>query len=182
MKNIPNILSAFRLLLVPLFSIVFFSGLSNAKFWAAGIFLLAGATDVLDGYIARKYQWITPLGRMLDPLADKLMQMTVLVTLAVAGLLPIWFCALYFIKELFMFLGGLRLYKKMADVIPANRYGKIAVVFFHLVILAVIFFDAQLAAWKTLLLLFSLLLMAVAFTGYIRDYLRTLREIKSKTT
>ena len=178
MKNIPNILSAFRLLLVPLFPIVFFSELPNARFWAAGIFLLAGATDVLDGYIARKYQWITPLGRMLDPLADKLMQTTALVTLTVAGSLPVWFCLLYLLKELFMGVGGLRLYKKISDVIPANRYGKIAVAFFYLVILAVIFFDTQLAAWKTPLLLLSLLLMAVAFIGYIQGYVKTLREIK----
>ena len=75
--NIPNLLSIFRLALIPVFAVVIFSPIPNSALWACLIFLLSGATDVLDGYIARKYNMITNVGKVLDPLADKLMQITV---------------------------------------------------------------------------------------------------------
>ena len=69
MLNVPNTLSLLRLLLIPVFVVVLFSGVPGAYYYAAGIFLLASLTDILDGYIARKYNQITKLGRFLDPAA-----------------------------------------------------------------------------------------------------------------
>ena len=81
MKNIPNILSVIRIILVLVFVVVFFLPIS--KIWALIVFLTAGATDVVDGFLARKFNWITDLGKILDPFADKLMQCTVLVCLCI---------------------------------------------------------------------------------------------------
>ncbi|MCL6457796.1 MAG: CDP-alcohol phosphatidyltransferase family protein, partial [Gorillibacterium sp.] len=81
----PNVLTLLRFLLIPVYLYIFFTGHEESAFL---IMLLAGVTDVLDGYIARKRNQVTELGSMLDPLADKLMLLTVIFSLTVAGWIP----------------------------------------------------------------------------------------------
>ncbi|TMO60843.1 CDP-diacylglycerol--glycerol-3-phosphate 3-phosphatidyltransferase [Pseudoalteromonas aurantia] len=82
MWNIPNTLTTFRLLLIPVFAVLFYLPYSWAFFAAAFIFWLAAVTDILDGYLARKLQQSTPFGAFLDPVADKVMVSVALVMLA----------------------------------------------------------------------------------------------------
>lgn len=134
--NIPNLLTLFRILLIPVFIAVFNSNIENNTLIALGIFLLAGLTDLLDGYIARKYNMITRLGTLLDPLADKLMLITVLICLALKDYFPLWIAALVIIKEAAMIGGGVFLYySKRSIVIPANLYGKAATAAFYLAVI-----------------------------------------------
>ena len=83
MWNIPNLLTLFRLFLIPIFILCFYSGSENARFWAAFVFWLAAITDALDGYLARRLQQSTPFGAFLDPVADKVMVAVALVLIAV---------------------------------------------------------------------------------------------------
>ena len=77
--NIPNALTLFRFILIGVFPYLYFmEGQVNNKVWAFAVFLLAGVTDVLDGFIARRCNLITKWGKLMDPLADKLMLITVL--------------------------------------------------------------------------------------------------------
>ena len=138
--NIPNALSLLRLLLVPVFAIVFFGDHPSSLYWAGGIYLFAGVTDIVDGYIARKYNQITKLGRILDPLADKLMQITAFVCLAVAGMIPVWVIVILAAKELTLVLGGAIVLKRVKDVPPSNVYGKAASTVFYFITIAVIVF------------------------------------------
>ena len=138
-RNLPNILSFIRLLMVPLFVWLFFSGL---PLWAAGtVFLLAGITDVLDGHIARKYGFITKLGRVIDPLADKLMQVSAFACLAIAKIIPVWVISILAAKEFCMMLGAALMLRKVKDVPPSNKFGKAASALFYFITLAVIIFD-----------------------------------------
>jgi CDP-diacylglycerol--glycerol-3-phosphate 3-phosphatidyltransferase len=73
MNNIPNILTSFRIFLIPIFVLVYYLPVSWAAPTAAFIFWLAGMTDILDGYLARKLNQSTPFGAFLDPVADKIM-------------------------------------------------------------------------------------------------------------
>ena len=82
MWNIPNLLTLFRLFLIPVFILCFYSGADNARFWAAFVFWLAAITDALDGYLARRLQQSTPFGAFLDPVADKVMVAVALVLVA----------------------------------------------------------------------------------------------------
>ena len=134
--NIPNILTYIRLLCVPAFISVFFAvnGTNNLNVYVSfGIFLFASFTDVLDGYIARKYNFISDLGKMLDPLADKLLQVSAAVCLCVnefarhspMGNLFIAFPILLGLKEGFMLAWGIFLAKKTI-VVHSNIYGKLA--------------------------------------------------------
>lgn len=89
MWNIPNLLTLFRLCLIPVFIICFYSGIENARFWAASVFWLAAITDALDGYLARKLEQSTPFGAFLDPVADKVMVAVALVLIA-ADSVSLW--------------------------------------------------------------------------------------------
>lgn len=99
MKHTSNILTSLRLLLVPVFPAVYFASHPKSHFIAMCVFLVAGFTDFLDGYIARRYQMVTALGTVLDPLADKLMLLTVLITLNISGTLPLWVVVLIVVKD-----------------------------------------------------------------------------------
>ncbi|MCY6372128.1 CDP-diacylglycerol--glycerol-3-phosphate 3-phosphatidyltransferase [Clostridium ganghwense] len=132
--NIPNTLTLVRLFLIPIFVLFFFSGETNSLTNATLIFLIAGLTDVLDGYIARKYNLITKWGTVLDPLADKLMLVTVLTCLFLRNYIPLWVVLIIAIKEFLMISAGISFYRK--DVVfPADGYGKIATLVFYIGIL-----------------------------------------------
>lgn len=124
--TIPNILTTVRFLLVPVFPIVYFSGLENAHFTALCIFVFAMFLDVADGFIARKFNMITSLGKMLDPAADKCMVITVVATLVATGKLGSWFLWFVMAKELVMIFSGSFIYKKEKIIIPSNFFGKLA--------------------------------------------------------
>ncbi len=134
--NPPNILTYLRLLCVPAFIAVFFAvdGSKNLNVYVAfAVFLFASLTDVLDGFIARKFNYITDLGKMLDPLADKLLQVSAAVCLCVndfvhhseIGMLFIFFPIALGLKEGFMLIWGIILAKKKI-IVHSNYFGKAA--------------------------------------------------------
>ena len=119
-KNVPNILSFIRLILVPIFVVSFF--VIN-QYLALAIFVIASITDIIDGYIARHYNAITEFGKVLDPFADKLMNMSALISLAIANLVPLWVAILMIVCDLAMIISGLCLYKKKITI-QSNWIGK----------------------------------------------------------
>lgn len=122
--NIPNILTLIRLFLVPVFWLLFFN---TSVWWAMAIFILASLTDVLDGYIARKYDMITSIGKVMDPFADKLMQISVMLCVVIHGALHWIFAVLILIKESYMITCSFLLLKKKV-VVYSNIFGKLATV------------------------------------------------------
>ena len=139
LKHIPNILSIIRICLVFVFIALFFADMIYAALF---VFLLAGATDVLDGYLARKNNWISNLGKILDPFADKLMQCTVLVCLWIGDYIPIWFVLPFIIKEILMLLLGAIVIKRRSVVVVSKWYGKLTVcIFYGTIVLAVLLQD-----------------------------------------
>lgn len=104
--NLPNQISLFRMLLIPIIILVLYLPIQHSRLIAAAIFLAASATDWLDGYLARKYKLVTSIGKFLDPLADKMMVCAVLVMLVEFALIPAWM-AIVIIGREFM-VSGLR--------------------------------------------------------------------------
>ena len=125
-KNVPNILSVIRLLLVPLFVYLFLGGYVVP---AVAVFVIAGATDVIDGFIARKFNCTSTLGKILDPLADKCLQLSAFVCLWIEDYILWWMALIYFIKELATALGALFIFRKSRFVVKSNVFGKLATVF-----------------------------------------------------
>ncbi|WP_125154196.1 CDP-diacylglycerol--glycerol-3-phosphate 3-phosphatidyltransferase [Clostridium rectalis] len=134
--NIANILTVFRIFLIPIFILLFFSNYNNNLLYSIIVFFISGITDVLDGYLARKYNLITKLGIVLDPLADKLMLLTVLGCLSFSNIIPQWILIVVALKEFIMIIGGGILYNKNF-VIPSNKFGKISTLMFYISILLI---------------------------------------------
>jgi len=167
--NIPNILTVIRLILIPCFTYVFFLDTPNSLTYAMIIFLVAGVTDVLDGFIARKFNMVTKVGAVLDPLADKLMLLTVLGCFTLKNYLPYWVITIVLIKELLMIAGGIYLYfHKEKVVIPANKYGKVATVVFYTAIVLTTFNVG--AAYNDILIGGAIFMTMVAFVVYLRTF------------
>ncbi len=122
--NVPNILTFIRLALVPVYWIAYFSW---SVWWAFGIFALASLTDFLDGVIARKFNLITKIGKVLDPFADKIMQMSAMLSVVIDGRLHFVFAVIIVVKELFMIICAAILFNRKV-VVYANIYGKMATV------------------------------------------------------
>ncbi len=126
--NVPNILTLARIAAVPAVVILLLSGSREAGFWAAAVFSLACVTDWLDGYLARRWQIVTVLGKFLDPLADKLLVMAALIMLIPYGRVPAW--AVFVILAREMIVTGLRsIASSEGIVIAASDLGKYKTIF-----------------------------------------------------
>ena len=174
-KHVPNILTAIRMLLIP---VIFYFALQENYILAVVFLTLSGLTDVLDGYIARKYNFITDFGTLFDPLADKLTQVSTLIVLVIQGIIPIWILIIVVIKELLMIAGAAFLYDKNT-VVGSRWYGKAATVLFYVAILFSML-DKQFA----LSLTFNMYLyyIAVALTIFaLYMYFKTFSKLKKNT-
>lgn len=163
--NIPNILTSFRLFLIPIFILVFFSSNPHAFTFSVMIFFVAGLTDMLDGYIARKYNLVTKLGIVLDPFADKLMLLTILTCLVIKNYIPSWILIIVATKDLFMIIIGSVLFKKDI-IIPANKLGKISTFVFYFSIF-MLSFDINVGKY---FLYLAALVAVAAFVNYLILY------------
>ncbi len=121
--TVPNIITIIRIILVPVFCILYFTpGLRWAAFT---VLVVSGISDVLDGIIARKFNQVSRLGKVLDPVADKLFQLSTVICITIDHLEIWWMLALMIAKELFMLIGGTIFYHKTHAVIASEWYGQL---------------------------------------------------------
>ena len=140
--NVPNALTLLRLLLIPVFIWLMFT---DRMMPALFVFVFASLTDIADGWIARRYNLITDFGKLFDPLADKLMVLSVMSALALKGIAPWSAIIILLAKEMLMLLGGLLLLKKKV-VVYSMPIGK-AAQFVTVAALVLCFFHEQFLAW-----------------------------------
>ena len=100
--NTPNILSLIRIILTPLFIILLFDDFKMAKVFALLVFAIAAITDAYDGYLARKYNQITPEGKFLDPLADKILVLSAFISFAFINIIDFWIVGIIIFRDLFV--------------------------------------------------------------------------------
>ena len=160
--NIPNALTVVRILLLPV------------VVWR---FMIGDATDALDGIIARKFNQITALGKLLDPLADKLSLVTLLGLFVSDGQIPLWVLSIILVKEVTMVIGG-GVALKRGVVVYALPIGKVTTVVFVLSIIARFLALTQIA---DTLLWISVALSMVALIWYAVDLMKKL-GIKANST
>ncbi len=132
MWTIPNALTFLRILLIPVFAVLYLKG---EPYWALGVFALASLTDCFDGLLARKLNQISSMGKLLDPLADKLMVVTAIACHVALGVFPWPALLIMGVKELLMVVGGAVMLGR-GTVVYANYYGKTATVFLMAAVIA----------------------------------------------
>ncbi len=177
--NAPNVLTLLRLALVPVVAVL---GYFDYMIPALAVYLLACGTDLLDGYLARKYKLITDAGILLDPLADKLMAIFTVMAFMVTGVLPWPILVVMLVKEGLMIGGGILLYSH-GVVAPANTFGKIAAftlntsiafTFLHHVVQP----RPDMIPWHIYFVYFGLALMVLALFQYA--YFNAYLQLKGK--
>ena len=159
--NIPNMLTMLRFALVPAATILIYFGYT---FLALIVYITACATDLLDGYIARRKNMVTEEGMLLDPLADKLMALFVMIAFTVTGVLPDFVLIVLLAKELLMIGGGIFLYFRNI-VAPANTFGKFAAFFLNTAI-SLTFLHDLINPWHKYIICLALGIMIISLLQY----------------
>lgn len=169
--TIPNLLSLFRLALIPVYMTAYFRAQSPGQYYTAGgILAVSCLTDAVDGRIARHCNMVTTLGKILDPLADKITQFTVTLCLSVnyPALGPV--LILFIVKELFQLIAGIVHLRKGKMLPGALMAGKICTtVLFVSLILLVLFPDIP-NSWVTGIAFVDTVFLTVSFAGYLIAY------------
>ncbi len=184
LKHIPNILTIIRFLLIPFIILL---AVKNNYIFSIILLTVSGLTDILDGYLARKYDLISDFGKLMDPLADKATQIATLATLTIKGIIDYWIIAIFLFKEFIMIAGASFLYGKEL-VVSSRWYGKLATVLLYAAIVCTLFinywnsnlfehfgfnlfsFDRYLYYLAILSTLFSLIMYIKAF--WLQGYLK----------
>jgi cardiolipin synthase (CMP-forming) len=136
MLNVPNALTIARFFLIPLYLYIFFAGHTAMAFL---VLVVAGATDVLDGYLARSKKQTTALGSMLDPLADKTMMLTVVFSFLYVEMIQWSEAIAMFIRDVGMIIGSAIFHFRGKKTVPANTMGKLTTVLYYLAIPLIMF-------------------------------------------
>lgn len=170
LRHIPNALTCLRIFLVPVFVHLHFIKMRTA---ALIVFVVAEITDVLDGFIARRFHCTSRLGKALDPLADKITFIGILLCLYFSDRVPAWLVLLFVAREILMIIGGIVLWNKKLTF-SADHFGKFnSTLLFTAAILLFPWHSSQLLmSVGSMLLQLSLISSIVTSVHYVRRYLR----------
>ena len=171
--TIPNILSFFRLCLIPV--IIWLYCIRKQYMEAGAVLILSGATDVADGFIARHFHMISNLGKVLDLIADKLTQAAMLFSLCTRFPLMILPLVLMVVKEAFMGITGLLIIRRTGSVFGADWHGKAATVLLYATMILHVFWYQIPAAVSNVLICACAVMIFISFMLYIRHNVRMLK-------
>ena len=178
LRHLPNILTISRFFMIP---VIAWFLLKEVYIVAIAVILLSCFTDILDGYIARKFDVISDFGKLMDPLADKITQIALIATLTIKGIIGVWFLIILAIKDLIMIAGGSFLYAKDM-VVSSNHLGKASTVLIYIALLSSMLIG-QFNLNPTIddyLYYIAIIITLLAFINYIRLYSRKyFRKAKS---
>lgn len=169
--TIPNLLSLFRLILIPVYTYIYLNASSDSAYLLSGVILaLSCLTDMIDGKVARHFNMITTLGKILDPLADKLTQcaLTVCLSLKYAVLRPV--LLLFVIKEIFQLVVGAVHLAKGKMLPGALMAGKVCTTVLFVSLIALVIFPRLDPFWVDLIAVIDAIFLAISFVCYFLAY------------
>ena len=174
--TIPNILTSFRIILIPFIIWFYFDERIAAHIYISiSLIVLSGITDIADGFIARKYNMISDVGRVLDPIADKLTQFSIAICLIKTHPLIVSVVAVIFVKEMATLIGAIIFINKVKTTPQAQWWGKMTTVVIYLTILFFIICDlleyTAPAAVEVTVIAANIGCMVFAFLNYLLVYI-----------
>lgn len=176
--TIPNILSFLRILMIP--GIVVLYCVYKKYLWATGLIIISGITDMVDGKIARKFNMISNLGKILDPIADKLTQAAVVLCLSLRYPYMIWMFLLMFVKELIMGITGILSIKYSGSVHGADWHGKVVTMLLYaMMVLHLAWLDMPMEVSNVILLVCAVM-MVVSLGLYTFHNVRRIQAGRNK--
>lgn len=179
--TIPNLMGYFRILLIPVFLWVYCTaGDMRGYYLAAAVIGISGITDFLDGFVARRFNQVTELGKALDPVADKLTQGALIVALTTRYPVMLWLVGLFVVKEGFMLVMDLIFLRKGKKLDGAMWFGKVCTATLYLVMFVLILFPQIPAAGAHVLIGICGLAMVTALILYIPVFWRMWRETEKQ--
>jgi CDP-diacylglycerol---glycerol-3-phosphate 3-phosphatidyltransferase len=173
--TVPNLLTVLRILLVPVLAAALLSGLESGDLLAAIVFVIASFTDALDGWMARRNKDVTTFGKLMDPLADKLLVTAALVSLVSLDRLQAWVAMVIIARE-FAVTGLRQLAMEHGEVIPASSWGKLKTAVQIAMVLALIAVDGS-PAWVDALVYATVAVTIASAVDYFFNF-RTLVQAR----
>src|ERR1051325_1477808 len=174
--NLPNVLTVIRILLVPVLVVALLVNTAHGSVVAAIVFALAAFTDGLDGYIARSRQSITTFGKVMDPIADKLLIAAALISLVSLDKVAAWVAMVIIARE--FAVSGLRIAAgQQGVVIPASLLGKLKTIVQVAAVLVLIAVDDTSQAWVQVLVYGAVVITVVSGVDYFLNVRRRIDEI-----
>ena len=165
--TIPNLLSFFRILLIPVIIVLYFTGYHIAS---VAVIVLSGLTDVVDGKIARTFHMVSDFGKFLDPVADKLTQGALAVCLFSRYKLMIALFLLMAVKEGLQFFWGLKALKATDNLDSANWYGKVCTVLIYVVMVVLFLFPGIPNPVAIVLIAICAAMLIISMVLYVRFF------------
>lgn len=176
--SLPNLLSFFRIVLIPFILWAFFA----KRVWlSAGLIVLSGFTDLLDGYIARRYNMITPFGKALDPIADKLTLFSIIVALCFVSKVVIVVLVFFVIKEVILGIESLIVLKKTGTTYSAKWHGKLTTFFLYFTMTIHVVWTNIPELASIILLAICTILMLNTLILYTINNAKILKSLKNNT-
>lgn len=165
-----NFLSMFRLLLaVPLWYLFDFLYTPGFRLIIVIVCLFTALTDILDGYLARKFNQVTEFGKIIDPLADKVAVGAIIIKLFVLSEIQFYYLLMILVRDVLIFLGGILVTRKIGRVLPSNVLGKLTVINISLIIIAIVAgITKDSLLYQALYFLSIILIMASLIAYFIR--------------
>lgn len=181
--KIPNILCYIRFLLIPIFVVTYIKATEpKAYIQAAAIVFLSGLTDFLDGFIARRFDMVTEFGKLIDPLADKLTQASLIFVLVVKIKWMFLLLILFVVMQLFLLIAGLVMLQKGTKLNGAKWFGKVSTTMFYATMLVLIAVPTLSGGITNTLLLICGAFLLLSFLLYINEYIMLYRNLKVKAS
>jgi cardiolipin synthase (CMP-forming) len=179
--SIPNILCYIRFLLIPVFVVTYIKAEEPKQYIQAAIIVfLSGLTDLLDGFIARKFNMITDLGKLIDPLADKLTQASLIFVLIVKIKWMFLLLILFVVMQLFLLIAGIVMLKKGTKLNGAKWFGKVSTTVFYATMLVLVAIPTLSTGVTNILMVVCGAFLLLSFLMYINEYIRMYHSLKSK--
>ncbi len=177
--TIPNLLSLFRLALLPIYAYIYLNATQTYQYLLAGsIMAISCLTDLIDGKIARRFNMVTNLGKLLDPLADKVTQFTLTLCLSLEYPVLRQVLLLFVVKELFQLIAGIVNFRQGKMLPGALMAGKVCTTVLFISLITLVLFPGLNPKWIDGIALLDTVFLCIAFVSYILAYAGKNRKVQ----